>query len=164
MNAVEQALMLGVDSGTAILLPSLGELIGERAGVINLGTEGCMLVGALTGYAVAAMSGNPWIGVVAGAGAGGALAALHAMLVIERKASQLASGLVMLFIGLGITSLFGGSFVSRTIHAFTPIALPGGRKACGDRLVTIEVEPYPAGRGRVATTISTAATRKAVAT
>jgi len=81
-----------VGGGTSILYAALGETISERAGIINLGTEGCMLVGALTGYAVAAMSGNPWIGVVAGAGAGGALAALHAMLVIERKASQLASG------------------------------------------------------------------------
>jgi simple sugar transport system permease protein len=114
-----------VGGGTSILYAALGETISERAGIINLGTEGCMLVGALGAYAVTAMSGNAWIGVVAGAGAGGALAALHAMLVIERKASQLASGLVMLFIGLGITSLFGGSFVSRTIHAFTPVALPG---------------------------------------
>ena len=120
-----------VGGGTSILYAALGETISERAGVINLGTEGCMLVGALTGYAVAAMTGNPWFGVVAGAGAGGALAALHAMLVIERKASQLASGLVMLFVGLGITSLFGGSFVSRTTNAFTPIALPGLSKIPG---------------------------------
>ena len=52
MNGVEQALIGGVDGGTAILLPALGELIGERAGVVNLGTEGCMLAGALSAYAV----------------------------------------------------------------------------------------------------------------
>ncbi|MEA2587246.1 MAG: ral nucleoside transport system permease protein, partial [Actinomycetota bacterium] len=52
-----------VAGGTSILYAALGETISERAGIINLGTEGCMLVGALTGYAVAAMSGNPWIGV-----------------------------------------------------------------------------------------------------
>ncbi|MEA2505343.1 MAG: ral nucleoside transport system permease protein, partial [Actinomycetota bacterium] len=130
-----------VGGGTSILYAALGETISERAGIINLGTEGCMLVGALTGYAVAAMSGNPWIGVVAGAGAGGALAALHAMLVIERKASQLASGLVMLFLGLGITSLFGGSFVSRTIHAFTPIAIPGLSRIPGLGKILFDHDP-----------------------
>lgn len=120
-----------VAGGTSILYAALGETVSERAGIINLGTEGCMLVGALTGYAVAAMSANPWVGAIAGAGAGGALAALHAILVIERKASQLASGLVMLFLALGITSLFGGSFVSRTIHSFGPIAIPGLSKIPG---------------------------------
>jgi simple sugar transport system permease protein len=113
-----------VRGGTAILFAALGETIAERAGVINLGTEGCMLVGALTAYAVTASSGNPWIGLVAGATAGGLLALVHAFFVLSRGANQLATGLVVLFLGLGLTSLFGGPYVHRTINAFTPWNVP----------------------------------------
>lgn len=66
MNAVEQALIGGVEAGTAILLPALGELLSERAGVVNLGTEGCMLAGALAAFATAASTGDTWLGVAAG--------------------------------------------------------------------------------------------------
>jgi ABC-type uncharacterized transport system permease subunit len=113
-----------VRGGTAILFAALGETVAERAGVINLGTEGCMLVGALTAYAVTAESGNPWIGLVAGAVAGGLLALVHAFFVLSRGANQLATGLVVLFLGLGLTSLFGGPYVHRTINAFTPWNVP----------------------------------------
>jgi ABC-type uncharacterized transport system permease subunit len=58
VNGVEQTLIGGVEAGTAILLPALGELIGERSGVVNLGTEGSMLSGALAAFAVAASTGN----------------------------------------------------------------------------------------------------------
>jgi simple sugar transport system permease protein len=84
-----------------------------------------MLVGALTAYAITSSTGSPWVGVVAGAAAGAALSTVHAYLVLSRRASQLASGLVVLFLGLGLTSMFGASFVSRTITSFGPIAIPG---------------------------------------
>jgi len=125
MTLLLEVMAGAVRGGTSILYAALGETVSERAGVINLGTEGCMLVGALAGYAFTAITGNPWLGVLAAAAAGGALAGVHAALVLTRKASQLASGLVVLFLGLGITSMFGASFVSRPIHAFTPIAIPG---------------------------------------
>jgi ABC-type uncharacterized transport system permease subunit len=114
-----------VRGGTSILYAALGETVAERAGVINLGTEGCMLVGALAGYAVTASTGNPWVGVLAGAAAGGLLALVHAVLVLSRGANQLATGLVVLFLGLGLTSLFGAAYVGRSINALTPIAIPG---------------------------------------
>ena len=66
MNGVEQTLIGGVDGGTAILLPALGELLGERAGVVNLGTEGAMLAGALSAYAVTQSSGYIVLGLIAG--------------------------------------------------------------------------------------------------
>src|SRR5215467_5494055 len=87
-----------VIGGTSILYAAVGESFSEAAGVVNLGTEGCMLVGALAGYAIAAETGNPWAGALAGAVAGGVLALLHAWLVLARKANQLANGLVMLFL------------------------------------------------------------------
>jgi len=84
-----------------------------------------MLTGALAGYAVTAQTGSPWVGVVAGAAAGGMLALVHAVLVLARGANQLATGFVVLFLGLGLTSLFGAAFVGRQIEAFQPYAIPG---------------------------------------
>jgi simple sugar transport system permease protein len=114
----------GVRGGTAILYAALGETLAERAGVINLGTEGSMLTGALSAYAVTAATGNPWIGVVAGAVAGGLLALVHAVLVLARGANQLATGFVVLFLGLGLTSLFGAAYVGREIVPFTAYPIP----------------------------------------
>jgi simple sugar transport system permease protein len=114
-----------VAGGTAIMYAGLGETISERSGVINLGTEGCMLGGALAAYAATATSGSPWVGVLAGIGAGAALAAVHAVLVVARGANQFASGLTVMFFALGLTSLFGASYVGRQIHALNPWAVPG---------------------------------------
>ena len=85
--------------------------------MINLGTEGSMLAGCLAAYAVTAQTGNPWVGVLAGAVAGGLLALVHAFMVVRYRTNQLATGLVVLFLGLGLTSLFGASYVSETINA-----------------------------------------------
>jgi simple sugar transport system permease protein len=115
----------GVRGGTSILYAALGETLAERAGVVNLGTEGSMLTGALAAYAVTAQTGDPWVGVVAGAVAGGALALLHAVLVLSRGANQLATGFVVLFLGLGLTSLFGAAYVGRSITTFHPYPIPG---------------------------------------
>jgi simple sugar transport system permease protein len=110
--------------GTSILYAALGESVSERAGVINLGTEGSMLVGALAGYAVTSESGDPWVGL-AGAAVGGALlAAVHGYFVLWRRTNQLATGLVVLFLALGLTSLFGVSYVQSTIDSFQPISIP----------------------------------------
>jgi simple sugar transport system permease protein len=113
-----------VRGGTSILYASVGESIAETAGVVNLGTEGSMLAGALAGYAITANTGNPWIGALAGAAAGGLLALVHAFFVLHRGANQLATGLVVLFLSLGLTSLFGAAYVSREIHSFTTWDVP----------------------------------------
>jgi len=106
------------------MFAGLGETISERAGVINLGTEGSMLVGALGGYALTAQTGSPWIGVLGGAAAGALLSLVHAILVVSRRANQFASGLTLYFFALGLTALYGVSFVSRQINAFTPVPVP----------------------------------------
>jgi simple sugar transport system permease protein len=113
-----------VRGGTSILYAALGESIAETAGVVNLGTEGSMLVGALAGYAITANTHNPWIGVLAAAAAGAALAAVHAFFVLHRRSNQLATGLVVLFLGLGITSLFGAAYVSREVNSFKTWNVP----------------------------------------
>lgn len=125
MSLPVEVLTGAVRGGTSILYAAVGESVSETAGVVNLGTEGSLLVGALAGYAFTANTGNPWLGALAGAVAGALLALVHGYFVLHRGANQLATGLVVLFLGLGLTSLFGASFVSREINAFEPWAVPG---------------------------------------
>jgi ABC-type uncharacterized transport system permease subunit len=122
---ITEVLTGGVRGGTSILYAALGETITERAGVVNLGTEGSILAGALAGYAVAAETGHPWLGAFAGAVAGGLLALVHAYMVLSRGANQLATGLVVLFLGLGLTSLFGATYVQALAPTFSPAEIPG---------------------------------------
>jgi general nucleoside transport system permease protein len=98
-------------SGTSLLYATLGELIGERAGIVNLGLEGLMLIGASTGFAGAALAGNPYLGVAAAALAGVAANLLFSYVVITRHANQLAAGLSLTFFGLGASALIGRPFV-----------------------------------------------------
>lgn len=125
MSLVLEVSTGAVRGGTSILYAALGETIAERAGVINLGTEGCVVAGCLAAYAATAQSGNAWVGVLAGAFAGGALALVHALMVVKARTNQLATGLVVMFLGLGLTSLFGVSYVSKVIDNFTPWKVPG---------------------------------------
>lgn len=118
MSLIVDVMSGGVRGGTSIMYAALGETVSERAGVINLGTEGSMLLGALSAYAVAVETGSPWVGALAGAIAGGLLAALHAYLVVGRGASQFASGLSLLFLALGLTSMFGATYVGRPVVGF----------------------------------------------
>jgi ABC-type uncharacterized transport system permease subunit len=113
-----------IRAGTSVLYASLGELIAERAGVVNLGTEGSMLGGALGAFAVTVWSGNPWLGALAGGLFGALLALIHAFLVISRKANALASGLTVMFFAIGLTSFLGRGFVNKQINGFEPIAIP----------------------------------------
>lgn len=122
---IETVLIGAVAGGTSILLPTLGEVISERSGVINLGTEGSMLTGALAAYAVGISTGNPWWGVLAGLAAGSALAAVHAVVVLFRKANQIATGLVVTFLALGLTALFGQSYVGQGVQAMRNVPIPG---------------------------------------
>jgi simple sugar transport system permease protein len=125
VSLVVDVLSGAVRGGTSVMYAGLGETVSERAGVINLGTEGCMLVGALGGFAAAYRSGNPWVGVLVGAACGGLLAAVHALLCVSRQANQFASGLTVLFLALGLTSLFGTDYVGKQINALNPVPVPG---------------------------------------
>ena len=124
MNGIEQSLIGGVEGGSAILLPAIGELISELAGVVNLGTEGCMLGGALGAYALAVATGSAEIGIIGGAIVGGILGFAHGYLTVFRKADQLASGLVICFLALGLTTVFGTSYVNDSINPLPLIKIP----------------------------------------
>lgn len=125
MSLIGDVLGGGVGVGTSILYAGLGETVSERSGVINLGTEGSMLVGALGAYAVGIETGSPWVGALAGALCGGLLSLLHGYLVVRRHASQFASGLSLLFLALGLTSLFGASYVGQPVVGFDQWDVPG---------------------------------------
>jgi simple sugar transport system permease protein len=121
---LEAVLVGAVVGGTCIVFAGLGEIIAERSGVINLGVEGSMLCGALAAYAVGIGTGSPWLGALAGLVAGAALAAVHAAMVLERGANQIAVGLVVSFLGIGLTALFGQDYVGKGVVAFEDLPIP----------------------------------------
>jgi simple sugar transport system permease protein len=108
-------------SATPLLTVMLGETLTQRTGVINLGVEGEMLMGACVGFAVAATSGSPLLGLFAGTIAGALLSTIHAGLVLGARANQIGSGLAVWMIGLGLTSYFGRSFVGGEVSPFLPL-------------------------------------------
>lgn len=112
-------------SGTSLLYATLGEVIGQRSGIVNLGLEGVMLVSASCGFAVTFMSGNPYLGVLAAMLVGGLLNMILGYLVISRQANQLASGLALMFFGFGLSALIGKSYVGAKITGLPRILLPG---------------------------------------
>lgn len=102
-------------SATPLIFATLGETMTQRVGVINLGIEGEMLVGACIGFAVGVATGNPWLGLMAGALAGAALSLIYGFLVLVAKANQIGSGLAVWMIALGSTSYFGRSLVGQQV-------------------------------------------------
>ena len=118
LDFIIAAIITIVGLTTPILLAGLGELVVEKAGVLNLGVEGMMLIGAISGFGVTVMTGNPWFGVV-GAAAGGALASLlFGVLVLGLNSNQVATGLALSIFGTGLSSLLGLSFTGRIIGVF----------------------------------------------
>jgi ABC-type uncharacterized transport system permease subunit len=102
-------------SGTSLLYATLGELIDQRSGIVNLGLEGVLLVSASSGFAVTSVSGNPYLGVLVAMLAGGLLNMILGYLVISRQANQLASGLALMFFGFGLSALIGKPYVGARI-------------------------------------------------
>jgi general nucleoside transport system permease protein len=121
---IEAILTGAVRGGASILFAALGETVAERSGVINLGTEGSMLAGALAAYMTCVETGNAWLGVLMAAFAGTALALVHALAVVVRKANQLATGIVVYLLALGLTSLIGRDYVGQGIEGFSAWAVP----------------------------------------
>jgi ABC-type uncharacterized transport system permease subunit len=112
-------------SGTSLLYTTLGEVIDERAGIVNLGLEGVLLVSASSGFAVTALSGNPYLGILVSMLAGGLMNLVLGYLVLTRKANQLASGLALMFFGFGLSALIGKPYVSVRINSLSRFILPG---------------------------------------
>ncbi len=103
---------------TPILLAGIGELVVEKAGVLNLGVEGMMLMGAISGFAVTVMTVNPWIGIVGAAAGGAAASMLFAVFVLQLNSNQVATGLALTIFGTGLSSLLGVGFTGRIVMPF----------------------------------------------
>jgi general nucleoside transport system permease protein len=105
------AVLLGIAvAATPLLLAAIGELVVEKAGVLNLGVEGMMIVGAIAGFAVTVATGNHLVGVMAAMTAGAIMAAIFGVLVLILLANQVAAGLALTIFGLGVSSLLGQSY------------------------------------------------------
>ncbi|MBL8363208.1 MAG: ABC transporter permease [Rubrivivax sp.] len=104
-----------LNAGTVLAIAGLGLLINERAGIVNLGAEGMMLVAAIAGFATAVVTGNDWIAFAAGAGAGALLAAALGVLVIWLNTNQYATGLALSLFGTGFSAFAGIRFVQEKL-------------------------------------------------
>lgn len=113
LSAINPILLIAamIAAATPILLAAIGELVVERAGVLNLGVEGMMITGAVCGFIIAVNTGSPTIGFVAAAVGGAVLSLLFAFLTQVALANQVASGLALTLFGLGLSSLMGQSYV-----------------------------------------------------
>ena len=116
----------GVASGTVLLFATLGEIFSERSGVLNLGVEGMMLIGAMSGYSVALSTGSPWLGVLAAALVAGLLSQVHALITIQFQADQVVSGLALTFLGTGLSLVFGeGLSKAGAVSLLPTLTVPG---------------------------------------
>ena len=125
MNEFALLLAATLSAGTVLAIAGLGLLINERAGVLNLGAEGMMLVAAIAGFATSVHTGNDWIAFAAGAGAGALMAAAFGVLVIWLNTNQYATGLAVSLFGYGFSAFVGIGYVGQKLAERTPFEVPG---------------------------------------
>ncbi|HEX5685625.1 MAG TPA: ABC transporter permease [Ideonella sp.] len=125
MNEIALLLAATLNAGTVLAIAGLGLLINERAGIVNLGAEGMMLVAAIAGFATAVHSGSDTLAFVAGMGAGALMAAAFGVLVIWLNTNQYATGLALSLFGAGFSAFVGISFTQQRIGARPQFAIPG---------------------------------------
>jgi general nucleoside transport system permease protein len=113
MDIFQSVLLTIATASTPLLLAALGELVVERSGVLNLGVEGMMVIGAVCAFAAAVLTGNPWIGVLAAIAAGAILSLLFGVLALSLATNQVATGLSLTLLGIGLSGMIGENFVGR---------------------------------------------------
>ncbi|MCX2722701.1 ABC transporter permease [Roseibium salinum] len=107
----EAVLLTVITAATPLLIAAIGELVAERSGVLNLGVEGMMIMGAVVGFAVANQTGSGSMGIIAAICAGMAMAALFGFLVLFMVANQVATGLALTILGIGFSGLIGEAYI-----------------------------------------------------
>ena len=122
---LQQIAVAGVASGTVLLFAAVGEILAERAGVLNLGVEGMMLMGAVSGFSVTLSTGNPWLGLVVAMLVGGLLGLLHGIVTVQLLADQVVSGLALTFLGTGLARVLGDGLTNLEAARLPTVALPG---------------------------------------
>src|SRR5580700_9911691 len=124
MGLAEAIILAVLAASTPLLLAAAGELVAERAGVLNLGVEGMMIMGAACGFAGAYVTGSTFVGALCGLAAGTALSAIFAMLTLGLAVNQVATGLALTIFGIGLSGLIGASFVGEKIVPAPHLDLP----------------------------------------
>jgi len=119
-------LQAGVASGTVLLFATIGEIFTERSGVLNLGVEGMMLIGAMSAFGTMVATGNPLLALAAAMFFAGLLSLLHGLVTIHFQADQVVSGLALTFLGVGLSLVFGeGLSKAGTISLLPSYTIPG---------------------------------------
>ncbi len=104
-----------VKAGTILLFPTIGEIFTERAGILNLGIEGMMLIGAFSGFMVSYITHNPYLGFMAGVLSGGIASLIHAFISITLRGNQIVSGLALTIFGAGFTTFYGQKWINMNL-------------------------------------------------
>ena len=124
ITTIELIMLTVVSAATPLLLAATGELVAEKSGVLNLGVEGMMLIGAVSAFIAALTTGSWLVGIIAGAVAGVLMSALFGVLTLIFLANQVASGLALTLFGIGLSSLLGIPFVGLPIEKLPTLSLP----------------------------------------
>src|SRR6185312_4723608 len=125
LSILEAVLLTIVTASTPLLIAALGELVVERSGVLNLGVEGMMVMGSVSGFAAAYTTGSPWLGVLAAIVVGAVFSLLFAFLTLTLVTNQVATGLALTLLGLGLSGMLGEPFVGHPGVRMTNINIPG---------------------------------------
>jgi len=115
----------GLATGTILLFAGIGEIFAERSGILNLGLEGMMLLGAMAGFSTSLASGNPWLGLVVAMIAGGVLSLAHGLVTIHFQADQVVSGLSLTFLGTGLALVLGEGLTGQNPPLIPSLSIPG---------------------------------------
>ena len=124
MSAYEAILLTIITASTPLLLAAIGELVVERSGVLNLGIEGMMVMGAVCGFVAAHVTGSAWLGVIAATLAGIATSLLFGLLTQTLMTNQVATGLAITLLGLGLSGLIGSGFVGLPGVKLANVSIP----------------------------------------
>ncbi len=124
MSPYEAILLTIITASTPLLLAAVGELVVERSGVLNLGIEGMMVMGAVCGFAAAHVTGSAWLGVIAASFAGIATSLLFGLLTQTLMTNQVATGLAITLLGLGLSGLIGNGFVGLPGVKLANVSIP----------------------------------------
>lgn len=124
MDAITAITASIIVAATPLLLAAIGELVTERSGVLNLGVEGMMIIGAVCGFAATASSGSALLGIAVGMIAGICLSGIFGFLTLGLLANQVATGLALTIFGIGLSALIGKDFVGVAIEPLSKISIP----------------------------------------
>ncbi|MET0171127.1 MAG: ABC transporter permease, partial [Agrobacterium vaccinii] len=124
MDMFQAILLTVITAATPLVIAALGELVTERAGVLNLGVEGMMIMGAVCAFAAAHITGSPYIGIVAGIASGAVFSLLFGFLTLTLVTNQVATGLALTILGLGVSGMLGETFVGLPGVKLPPIVFP----------------------------------------